>query len=358
MNMHSSRRNAIFKQGCRNVSIVSANGSDVPSEPPSPVDWKAALKRAIRSEAELRTALELPTAPQDGAGAPEFGVFVPLEYLAKIPPGEPAHPLLLQVLPQPRSEVDEPIGYRSDPVGDVAAEVIPGLLQKYRGRALWLVTSVCPVHCRYCFRQNFDYPNSVYNESRAAEVFDWLERDCETHEVILSGGDPFTLPDERLNSIVEQLAAIPHVRRLRMHTRMPIMIPQRTTDELVQLLSSTSLATWIVIHANHVDELDATVAEGLSRFVDAGIPLLNQAVLLRGVNDSVAALAALCERLVDLRVSPYYLHQLDPVSGASSFEVPIDEGLAIMRQLTESLPGYAVPRYVQEIAGQPSKTPL
>ena len=294
--------------------------------------------------------------PPPTDGEPEFPVFVPPGWLAKIPAGDLDHPLLRQVLPTRQTEESQ--RFQRDPVGDAQAEVVPGLLHKYPHRALWLVTAVCPVHCRYCFRQHFDYQQSVFNESRAEAVYRWLDQHEDVTEVLLSGGDPLCLPDSRLQSIVHRLAAVPHLRRLRFHTRMPVMIPQRIDDRFVELLRSTRLVPWVVIHANHVLEIDDAVATALTQLVDAGVPVLNQAVLLRGVNDSVAAMADLCERLVNLRVQPYYLHQLDPVAGAADFEVPVAEGRQLIESLRARLPGYAVPQFVQELPGETSKTPL
>ncbi len=255
-------------------------------------------------------------------------------------------------------ELNSLAGYRADPVGDGPATQTPGLLHKYQSRVLMVTTGACAVHCRYCFRRHFPYELGP----RAAE--DWqpalahIEADSTIHEVILSGGDPLTLVDRHLAELAGRLAAIGHVRRLRVHTRLPLLIPQRVTDELIGWLHGSRLAPIVIIHANHANELDDEVAGALARLVDAGIPLLNQSVLLAGVNDSAEALAQLCERLVDLRVMPYYLHQLDRVLGAAHFEVPISRGRELMAELRRRLPGYAVPRDVQEIAGAAHKIPL
>jgi EF-P beta-lysylation protein EpmB len=212
------------------------------------------------------------------------------------------------------------------------------------------------VHCRYCFRRNFPY------DAAPRTLVDWrpalgaIARDAAVHEVILSGGDPLTLVDSTLTEFIRRLAAIPHLRRLRIHTRLPIVIPERVTDELVAMLRGSGLAPIVVVHANHANELDGHVERALAKLADGGIVLLNQAVLLAGVNDSVESQAELCERLVDLRVMPYYLHQLDRVAGAAHFEVTVETGLRIIDALRERLPGYAVPRYVREVAGNPSKT--
>jgi EF-P beta-lysylation protein EpmB len=253
--------------------------------------------------------------------------------------------------------VDVP-GYVADPVGDDLAVRQPGLLHKYEGRALLIVTGACAVHCRYCFRRHFPYsglPRSLEDWLPALEE---IASDGTLREIILSGGDPLTLVDAALVEVIQRLESIAHLRRLRIHTRLPIVIPERVTDTFIDLLRGGRLTPIVVVHTNHANELDAKVAAALAKLSDAGIVLLNQAVLLAGVNDSADAQFALCERLVDWRVLPYYLHQLDPVLGAAHFAVPVAVGRRIMEELRSRLPGYAVPRYVQEIAGFGSKTVL
>ena len=272
-------------------------------------------------------------------------------------PGDLADPLLRQVLPM-EAEADQHAGFSHDPVADQHASVSPGLLHKYEGRVLMVTTGACAVHCRYCFRRHFPYhegPRTLGDWSYALER---IAADVTIHEVILSGGDPLTLVDASLAELAERIAAIPHVRRLRVHTRLPIMIPQRVTPELLAWLTGTRLSPVMVIHANHPAELQGSAAAAVRKIVAAGVLTLNQAVLLRGVNDSLEVLAELSERLVDLGVMPYYLHQLDRVAGAAHFEVPVEQGIRIVEELRRRLPGYAAPRYVQEVAGEPYKTPL
>jgi EF-P beta-lysylation protein EpmB len=221
-----------------------------------------------------------------------------------------------------------------------------------------VTTGACAIHCRYCFRRHFPYsagPRSIADWQPALAA---IAADNTIHEVILSGGDPLTIADATLAALVDELAKIEHVRRLRVHTRLPVVVPERVTDSLLELLRGSRLAPIVVVHANHVNEIDTHVAVAFAKLTDGGIPLLNQAVLLRGVNDTVEAQAALCERLVNLRVLPYYLHQLDRVLGTAHFEVPVSEGQRIARELRERLPGYAVPRFVAEITGAGSKTVL
>ncbi|MBS0211478.1 MAG: EF-P beta-lysylation protein EpmB [Planctomycetes bacterium] len=346
--------------------------ADPPTMRPLPRRWQQELKEAIRDADQLCHRLGLPThlARAAQASARQFPVFAPRSYVDRMRPGDPDDPLLRQVLPlaaeaQPKSSSVQPAAvpeaeriYQLDPVDDLAAALVPGLLKKYAGRALMITTGACAVHCRYCFRRHFPYDETPRSLADWEPAFAALAADPTINEVILSGGDPLTLVDPLLASLAERLSGIAHLRRLRIHTRLPIMIPERVTPELIDWLRGTRLTPWMVVHANHPAELDDTVAEALARLIDAGIPVLNQAVLLRGVNDSVETLVALSERLVELRVQPYYLHQLDRVLGAAHFEVPVDAGRALVAALRARLPGYAVPQYVAEIPGASSKTPL
>ncbi len=320
--------------------------------------WQAELRQAVRNAAELCRRLELPQEwAAEAGGAEEFPVFVPPSYLDRIRRGDLSDPLLRQVLPAD-AEMDAVEGFSRDPVDDAAATLQAGVLQKYAGRALLIATGACAVHCRYCFRRHFPYEETPHSEAAWDQALASIAGEESIHEVILSGGDPLMLVDERLAMLTDKIAAIPHVLRLRIHTRLPIMIPSRVTSELIDWLTGSRLTPIMVIHANHAQELDDEVASVLARLQQAGVMLLNQAVLLRGVNDSVDAQADLCERLIAIGVAPYYLHQLDRVQGAAHFEVPIEEGRKIIAELRARLPGYAVPRYMQEVAGQPNKVIL
>jgi len=232
------------------------------------------------------------------------------------------------------------------------------VLQKYPHRVLLVVTGACAIHCRYCFRRHFPYAEAPKSLAAWDPALRQIADDDTIHEVILSGGDPLMVRDEVLAELVERIAAIPHVRRLRVHTRLPIVIPSRVDAGLLDWLTDTRLTPWVVVHANHPREIDTEVAEALARLVDAGLPVLNQAVLLRGVNDDAETLTELSERLLACRAMPYYLHQLDRVAGAAHFEVPLPRGRELIEQLRTRLPGFGVPRYVQEIAGELSKSPL
>lgn len=342
------------------MRIVSPSDCSVPSkvaaETPS---WQASMRAAIRDPVELcqRLGLSAAVAQRGHKAAAEFPVFVPREFLARMRWGDETDPLLRQVLPL-FDETKTTAGYQHDPVGDHAATLQPGLVKKYRGRVLLIVTGTCAVHCRYCFRRHYPYEEAPQSIANWQSALDAIGEDEQISEVLLSGGDPLTVGDVRLAELAMRIADIPHVRRLRIHTRLPIMIPQRVNDELLGWLTETRLTAIVVVHANHARELDEAVVTALARLVDAGIPVLNQAVLMRGINDSVDALAKLSEHLLDARVMPYYLHQLDRVQGAAHFEVPVNEGKRIVEQLRDRLPGYAVPRYVREVPGELSKLPI
>lgn len=360
---------SLVRAGSGSVAQFATNHHQAAMAPP----WTEAMRRAIRSVAELRQRVGLPPESAGIAAAErDFPTFVPLEFLDRIRPGDPRDPLLMQVLPS----VEETLatgGFVSDPVGDSAARVAPQVLQKYFGRALVVTTGVCGVHCRYCFRREFDYspagstgiaqdnhrsPDDATLDDRPwARSIDYLRKNDSIDEVILSGGDPLTLSDGRLDRLIGELESIAHVRRLRIHSRMPIVIPQRITAPLVDRLRASRLATWMVIHCNHAQEIDPAVDAAIAQMVDAGIPVLNQAVLLAGVNDDASILATLCRELVNRRVQPYYLHQLDRVRGAAHFEVPVERGKALVEAIRAELPGYAVPTYVTEIEGAKSKVP-
>ena len=324
----------------------------------TPSSWQTELACAYRSPEALLRRLGLDPAqvelPADAAG---FPLLVPESYAARMRPGDPDDPLLRQVLPAAAELATAP-GDLRDPVGDLGAAVIPGLLRKYRGRALVVATGACAVHCRYCFRRHYPYGDQQAGNGQWQAIVDHLAADPEVHEVILSGGDPLTLADARLARLSGQLAAIPHLRRLRLHTRLPVVLPSRVDAGFLDWLTGVPLHTVLVLHANHAAELDAAVAAAVARLRPTGALLLNQAVLLRGVNDDPAQQEALCERLGELGVLPYYLHLLDPVAGAAHFAVADTDALALQRHLRTRLPGYLVPRLVREVPGAPYKVPL
>lgn len=338
-----------------NPSVATAR----PPSEPEPGAWRRSLSRAIRDPDRLIEALDLPESLRDGArrASRRFPLLVPPEYLARIRPGDPDDPLLRQVLPLDAEEASVE-GFVPDPVGDEAARRAPGLLRKYHGRALLVASGACAVHCRYCFRRHFAYSEQPGSMSSWEPAIRDLRSDPSVHEVILSGGDPLLLPDSRLEELTHAIAALRHVHRLRVHSRLPIVLPDRVDASLLRWLRSSRLTPWMVVHANHPHELEGAAAEALARLVDAGVPVLNQAVLLRGVNDDIATLTALSERLCDLRVAPYYLHRLDRVAGAAHFEVDTGRGVRLVEELRSRLPGYAIPSFVEERPGAPSKVRL
>lgn len=314
------------------------------------------MKAAFRRLDQLCDYLQLPeNLGETGRIAThDFPLFVPREFAAKMQPSNVSDPLLRQVLPV-EQETFSTEGFTANPVGDHEATLTPGLLQKYHGRALMITTGACAVHCRYCFRRHFPYGESPKGIEAWETALAAIDRDTSLHEILLSGGDPLTLTDPILQQLAARIAQASHIRRLRIHTRLPVMIPSRVTDALLAWLTETRLRPIVVVHVNHPHELGEDVTAALARLADAGVPLLNQSVLLRGVNDNAETLIELSERLFACRVMPYYLHQLDRVQGAAHFLVERDEGVRIVETLRRSLPGYLVPRYVEEIAGDANK---
>jgi EF-P beta-lysylation protein EpmB len=317
--------------------------------------WQTELAHAISDPAELLQRLGLERAWLPGAlrAARLFPLRVPLGFVERMKLGDPDDPLLKQVLPL-AAECQEKPGFTADPVNDLGAMPMPGLLHKYHGRTLLIATGACAVHCRYCFRRHFPYGDAhVFAESWRA--LDYIAADSSIQEVILSGGDPLSLNDRRLRELVARIEAISHVKRLRIHTRQPVVLPERVDDALLDWLQACQLKKIIVIHANHANEIDASVADAFKRLSGASATLLNQSVLLRGVNDSVDALCALSEALFAAGVLPYYLHLLDKVQGAAHFEVPAQRAKRLTKELNSRLPGYLVPRLVLERVGEPGK---
>lgn len=319
--------------------------------------WRRELAQAVSRPAELLALLDLPDEPGAENAARLFGLRVPRGFVGRMRPGDRYDPLLLQVLPV-GAECLPAEGFVTDPLGETAAMVAPGLLHKYRGRVLLTLTGACGVHCRYCFRRHYPYGDANPTGSHWTQARAYIAADPSIHEVILSGGDPLSLSDQRLAALTAELAAIPHLRRLRVHSRLPVVLPERVTPELLSWLSSSRLRPVLVVHANHAQEIDAAVGDALKRITAAGIPVLNQSVLLKGVNDSLGALCELSERLFAVGVLPYYLHQLDPVEGAAHFQVDDRQALSLASELQTRLPGYLVPRLVREEVGAPGKSTL
>ncbi|MCC7247753.1 MAG: EF-P beta-lysylation protein EpmB [Lysobacter sp.] len=322
-------------------------------------DWKRLWREAVRDPAELLTLLSLEDRVPgvSSAAAEAFPLRVPRGFVARMRPGDPHDPLLRQVLP-----LDEELrplpGFALDAVGDAAAKAGRGVIQKYRGRALLIATGSCAVNCRYCFRRHFPYADETAAADGWRDAVAAIAADASFEEVILSGGDPLSLATPKLAELTAGLARVPHLRRLRIHTRLPVVLPERVDTELVAWLSGLPWPVAVVIHANHAQEFDISVDAALARLREADTTLLNQAVLLRGVNDDVDALAALSERCFDAGALPYYLHQLDRVQGAAHFEVSDDRARALHAALMARLSGYLVPKLVREVAGDPGKRPL
>lgn len=321
--------------------------------------WQAELARAVSSVAELLRLLDLPVSLMAGAAQAHtsFPLRVPRGYVARMRPGDAHDPLLRQVLPTGEEGLSAE-GFTQDALAEHQAMPVDGLLHKYQGRALLVTTGACAVHCRYCFRRHFPYAeaNPAQEEWRAA--LDYLAQDASISEVILSGGDPLSLPDARLAPLAGRLAAIPHLKYLRIHTRLPIVLPERVDDALLDWLTGTRLKPVMVVHANHAQELDGAVRAALMKLTQGGVALFNQSVLLKGVNDNAEILAALSQSLFDAGVTPYYLHLLDRVQGTAHFEVSETRALELIAEVRARLPGYLVPRLVREIAGAPAKQPL
>lgn len=314
--------------------------------------WRAILRTNIRSVNELVTLLKLPK--ERLLVSPGFPLNLPRRLAQKIEPGNFQDPILRQFVPL-QEETQECIGFTQEPVQDPHFQKEGGLLQKYEGRALIISTGVCAMHCRYCFRKNYDY---LEKSESFTEELNWVRKNESIQEVLLSGGDPFSLSTRALEDLLKEIDTIPHVQRIRFHTRFLIGIPERVTAHLLEVLARVQKQLILVVHVNHARELDEEVLASLKKIQQLGIPLLNQAVLLRRVNDSIEAQQALLQTLINHGIIPYYLHQLDKVQGAAHFEVPIEKGLAMIKALRERLPGYAIPQYVQEIPREHSKTPL
>ena len=324
-----------------------------------PVRWQQLWREAVTDPRELLDLLGLSAQaadllPDDDTG---FAMRVPRGFVARMRYGDPADPLLLQVLPQAAELGDAP-GFRHDAVGDLAARAAHGVLHKYAGRALLIATGSCAVNCRYCFRRHFPYARETAAANRWEQALEHVRDDHSVSELILSGGDPLSLSTAKLAELTAALTGMPHIRRLRIHTRLPVVLPERVDAEFRDWLAELPLQRVVVLHSNHPREIDTAVDAACKGLREAGATLLNQSVLLRGINDDADVLAALSERLFDAGVLPYYLHQLDRVAGAAHFEVSDATALGLVETVRRRLPGYLVPRLVRETAGAPYKEPL
>jgi len=319
-------------------------------------NWQQQLAEAFTDIDELCAYLKLTVGqlPVSKEAAKTFALKVPRSFAEAIEKGNPDDPLLRQVLPI-RDEMQAYPGYSANPVGDLEAANVAGVLHKYHGRVLLINTGSCAINCRYCFRRSFPYADLQLGKEKEIGALRYIREHTDISEVILSGGDPLLLSDERLQRLFRQIAGIAHVKRIRIHSRLPIVLPARITQGLLDVLTQSAKPVVLVVHCNHPNEITERVAEACRVLKQGGIVLLNQSVLLRGVNDKAADLIALSERLFEHGVMPYYLHLLDKVSGAGHFEVGEAEALELVRDMQADLPGYLVPKLVKEIAGADSK---
>lgn len=323
------------------------------THPPVPEPYQLDDAARLREQLSL-TAADLPISHR---AQQQFAFKAPAAFMGRISPNDAGDPLLRQIWPA-QEEEQEAAGFVLDPVGDRDAVAAEGLLRKYQGRALLLAANGCAIHCRYCFRRHFPYHDHVTHDRAWAPALREIEADTSLSEIILSGGDPLTLSARRLQQLLERLAAIVHVKRLRIHSRVPVVCPERMTPELEAVLARQVRPTVLVIHANHPTELDDAVRGTLHRLRGHGLTLLNQSVLLKGVNDDRRILQQLSERLFECEVLPYYLHQLDPVAGAAHFAVDDRSARDLVAALRDCLPGYLVPKLVRELPGAAAKQPL
>lgn len=319
-------------------------------------DWQQEYKNSFTSIERLCQYLELniDQLPVSKNADKQFQLRVPHSYVTRMQKSDPQDPLLLQVLPTNDEDKNE-LGFLKDPVGDLQSIKTPGLLQKYQGRALLLVSSLCAVHCRYCFRRHFPYSSQNPRQDQWHQALEELRKDQSISEVILSGGDPLVLSDSELAKLIKQLEQIKHVKRLRIHTRLPVVIPNRIDNNLLAWIQKSKLQVIMVLHINHAQEINNELIQKLIKLSNINCTLLNQSVLLKSVNDSADNLINLSEALFKAGVLPYYLHLLDKVDGAAHFDVAEEEAVALMRNISDQLPGYLVPKLVKEVCGEKSK---
>ena len=323
------------------------------------MNWQTHLKNGITHPLQLLTALQL--TPEDFPFRilydHPFKTRVPLGFVNRMQKGNPHDPLLLQVLPID-SELLSPEGYTTDPLDEHRTNIIPGLIHKYHNRVLLTITGACAIHCRYCFRRHFPYSDNNPGREGWGRVIDYLKAAPEITEVIFSGGDPLTAPDTLLGGLAESLATIPHIKTLRIHSRLPIVLPERIDEAFLGWFTQTRLQPVMVVHTNHPQEIDSTVEQALSRMHQVGITLLNQSVLLKGINDNATILAALSQKLIENHTYPYYLHLLDKVKDTAHFDLPRHRAIQIYHELLASVSGYLVPKLVEERAGEKNKSPI
>ncbi|WP_440054242.1 EF-P beta-lysylation protein EpmB [Pseudoalteromonas sp. T1lg65] len=321
-------------------------------------NWQKELANVVTDPQELiqLLALEGHFSAEDIAAKRLFPMRVPRPFIEKMRKGDPLDPLLLQVLPK-HQEFLAKTGFSKDPL-DEQDTPVPGLLHKYQSRVLLMLKTGCAVNCRYCFRRHFPYQENQLNKRGLTEVFAYLAAHPEINEVILSGGDPLMAKDDMIDWLITQLESSSHIKRLRIHSRLPVVIPARITEQLCNLLAKTKLQTIMVTHVNHPNEVDTNFQNAMQQLKNANVTLLNQAVLLKGINADARTQTALSEALFEAGILPYYLHLLDKVEGASHFDVEEVEAVNVTREMLENLPGFLVPKLVREIGGKQSKTPI
>lgn len=323
------------------------------------LSWQEQIAQAIRCPNELLDYIGLQAS---GIGYSEqaiqqFPLRVPYAYADRIKRQDPDDPLLRQIFPY-LAEEENNHHYINDPLSEAQIQPIPGLLHKYKNRVLVITTGACAIHCRYCFRRHFPYQDASALGDHWQQTLDYIQQHQNIDEVILSGGDPLSLPDQRLLEMYTALSEIDHIKRIRLHTRIPVVLPDRLSAMLIQAIATSPKKIIFVLHINHANELDAQVSSKVRLLQSHNIPVLNQSVLLKGVNDSADALLALSECLIALNITPYYLHLLDPVAGAAHFAVPLDKAQQIIRQMQRTASGYLIPRLVKDECGKPSKSLL
>jgi L-lysine 2,3-aminomutase len=323
------------------------------------LNWQQQLSAAFTSIEDLCDYLQLNynDLPVSSLASKQFSMRVPLNFAASMEKGNSNDPLLRQVLPLNDELLVYP-DFSIDPVGDVDAAALPGLLHKYKGRVLLISAGSCAINCRYCFRRNFPYHDLQLTRQQESGVLDYIKNDVTINEVILSGGDPLLLSDAKLSRFIDLLGQINHLKRIRIHSRLPIVLPARVTNEFAAILENSRKPIVLVVHANHVNELNKRVETAFNSLRNKGITLLNQSVLLNGVNDNSTVLCDLSEKLFTLGIMPYYLHLLDKAAGTKHFEVSEQSARQIIKQVQNNLPGYLVPKLVEEIKGFASKQSL
>jgi EF-P beta-lysylation protein EpmB len=317
--------------------------------------WQQELVEAVTNVHELIDILGLEASTLNIDPNNSFPVRVPKNYISRMRKGDPQDPLLLQVLPQMAERLTQ-VGFIDDPLNEQAAIKQMGLLHKYHNRILLITTGSCAINCRFCFRRQFPYQDQQVSRQQMQSVLDYLMQHPDVNEVILSGGDPLVLKDERIRELMNQLSDVPTLKYLRFHTRLPVSIPSRLTPGFITLLKESRFRISLVIHANHPNEISDELGERLQALTQAGMTVLNQSVLLKNINNHPDTLITLSQRLYQYQVLPYYLHLLDPVHGTAHFAVDDDEAKNIMNALRATLSGYLVPKLVREIAGETSKT--